>query len=379
MDKFESLLKFALEAKSEPNESLNECIMRQARRDQSVIRWNIRKMAAVAALAITVVAVSGGTVYAAWKYLNPKEAATEVGDQKLADAFGDRGAAIEHECQTENGYKVTMLGVVSGKNISDNLITDDNGTILEDRSYIVTAFAKEDGTAFEESEDNKVGQFYVSPYIKGQDPAKVNIYHMDGVCHSFIKNGIYYRILECNDLEIFADQGVYLGVCDKELDEVNAYRYNKTTGEITVNKDYDGLNMLFEVPMDKSKADESAAQEKIKEWDEFWSDAKHKPSPVFDEKDSEARKWTPEAIEMKAEIVKNTVKTLKPDADGYIDYSWEALGMSGDGKILEQWDEFETGVVTATGFYYLENGKCVIETCTKNADGTVTMAIYVEK
>ena len=44
---------------------------------------------------------------------------------------------------------------------------------------------------------------------------------------------------------------------------------------------------------------------------------------------------------MKAEIVKNTVKTLKPDADGYIDYSWEALGMSGDGKILEQWDEFE--------------------------------------
>ena len=137
--------------------------------------------------------------------------------------------------------------------------------------------------------------------------------------------------------------------------------------------------MLFEVPMDKSKADESAAQEKIKEWDEFWSDAKHKPSPVFDEKDSEARKWTSEAIEMKAEIVKNTVKTLKPDADGYIDYSWEALGMSGDGKILEQWDEFETGVVTAIGFSYLENGKCVIETCTKNADGTVTMAIYVEK
>ena len=192
MDKFESLLKFALEAKSEPNESLNESIMRQARRDQSVIRWNIRKMAAVAALAITVVAVSGGTVYAAWKYLNPKEAATEVGDQKLADAFGDKGTAIEHECQTENGYKVTMLGVVSGKNISDNLITDDNGTILENRSYIVTAFSKEDGTAFEESEDNKVGQFYVSPYIKGQDPAKVNIYHMDGVCHSFIKNGIYY-------------------------------------------------------------------------------------------------------------------------------------------------------------------------------------------
>ena len=54
--------------------------------------------------------------------------ATEVGDKKLADAFDQADASVTNESQTENGYKVTMLGVISGTDISDNLMTDDDGT-----------------------------------------------------------------------------------------------------------------------------------------------------------------------------------------------------------------------------------------------------------
>lgn len=378
MDKLEALLKCALEAKSEPSERLNESIVQQARRKQNMKKQNIKRIPAIAALAITLLTASGGTIYATWHFLHPKDIATKVGDQKLTNAFKNENAFITNESKTENGYTVTMLGVVSGKNISDNLIKEDNGKILNDRSYIVTAFTKADGSALTQSQEDLDNKFYVSPYIKGQDPAKVNIYHMNGGYQAFMENGVYYQLIECNDLEVFAKNGVYLGVCDKALDEKNAFDFNETTGEITAKKQYKGLNLLFTVPMDKSKADEGAAQKKIKEWNQLWSETKHS-SNSSDAKDSEADRWTPEAIKNKTTLVENSVKNLTPDAQGNVTYNWEAYGMRSEGTTLLPLDDYEVGVIHTTYIGYLDNGKALIETCTKNADGTVTMALYLEK
>lgn len=40
-----------------------------------------------------VLLIGGGTTYAAWRYLTPQEAAVELKDQKLAEAFSGEGEA----------------------------------------------------------------------------------------------------------------------------------------------------------------------------------------------------------------------------------------------------------------------------------------------
>lgn len=48
---------------------------------------------------------------------------------------------------------------------------------------------------------------------------------------------------------------MYLGICDSMALENGAYLYDENTGIITSNKEYEGMNLLFRLPIDESKAD----------------------------------------------------------------------------------------------------------------------------
>ena len=69
-------------------------------------------------------------------------------------------------------------------------------------------------------------------------------------------------------MEIFADKGLYLGVSDSTFYDPKAYQYDKATGEILRNEAYDGLNALFQLPIDASKADPAAAANYLTTLDE---------------------------------------------------------------------------------------------------------------
>ena len=62
--------------------------------------WSGKRAVATAVIAAAVLVVGGGTNYAAWRYLTPQEAAAELQDKKLVNAFSGEDAILVNETQT---------------------------------------------------------------------------------------------------------------------------------------------------------------------------------------------------------------------------------------------------------------------------------------
>lgn len=228
-------------------------------------------------------------------------------------------SVIKRKNDRNGGYTVTLLGMTSGKNLSK----------------------------YERKSD---GEFM-------EDPRFTNIFKMNG--------------------------GVYLSVTHSTFFESDAYHFDEKSGEITRNKEYNGLNALFQLPFDTSKADEKAAEEQLRKWEEE-ADAPDDTEEGSDA-DKDSREWDEKRLKEEAKLLPKTVETLTPDKDGYIyTKKWSYKGLSaGKGTFLVtgpdgMFDESETGLKNLM-ITQGSNGKSFIETCTKNEDGTVTVAVYREK
>lgn len=243
----------------------------------------IKKIIAIAAC-ITLVGVS--TVFAAYKYLSAEQIAYKLGDNKLAEIFNNKDDNFIQQSEAIGDYKASIIDITSGKNISD--FKSSLWDIYPERTYAVVAVEKTDGT--EMTNDDEI---LVTPLIEGLEPWKYNIFTMNGGYCSDIIDGVLYRIIEFDNIEYFADRNIYIAVLNDVFYDTDAYSYDVKTGSITRNNDYEGTNILFNLNIDKSKADPQKAEEYIKEIeDEFNSDNKDN---AFDyEQDSE--------IESKAEF-----------------------------------------------------------------------------
>lgn len=236
----------------------------------------IKKIIAIAAC-ITLVGVS--TVFAAYKYLSAEQIAYKLGDNKLAEIFNNKDDNFIQQSEAIGDYKASIIDITSGKNISD--FKSSLWDIYPERTYAVVAVEKTDGT--EMTNDDEI---LVTPLIEGLEPWKYNIFTMNGGYCSDIIDGVLYRIIEFDNIEYFADRNIYIAVLNDVFYDTDAYSYDVKTGSITRNNDYEGTNILFNLNIDKSKADPQKAEEYIKEIeDEFNSDNK---DDAFDyEQDSE--------------------------------------------------------------------------------------------
>lgn len=54
--------------------------------------------------------------------------------------------------------------------------------------------------------------FFISPLIKGQEPWRANIATMNGGYADTVIDGIMYRLIACDQVEIFADRGDRCGL-----------------------------------------------------------------------------------------------------------------------------------------------------------------------
>lgn len=106
-------------------------------------------------------------------------------------------------------------------------------------------------------------EILITPLIEGYEPWIYNIFTMNGGYSENIIDGILYRIIEFDNIEYFADRSVYLAVLNNGFYNINAYNYDIKTGLITRNNDYNGTNILFNLDMDKSKANPQKAKEYI--------------------------------------------------------------------------------------------------------------------
>lgn len=260
------LLQQALSLKEEPGERLNGNILIQAKEREQMVKKRFKLSSGIAAAAMAVVFSTVG-VYAAAKYFSPDKVAEAFSDRLLSKAFQTEDAILVNESQEYAGYRITLLGVVSGEGLSEYTQWDEQGQIVTDKTYIVTAIENTDGTPRPDVSDDAYGEdsFYVSPYIKGLSMAGYNAHTLGGGYSEDVFEGIQYRIMECDNLEIFAGRGLYLGVTDGDFYQVGAFVMDEESGEISRNADYNGVNALFELPIPKELGDEAAVEKYLQE------------------------------------------------------------------------------------------------------------------
>lgn len=369
------LLENALLTNYEPDQKINEKLMQNIRGNKMTTVNKTRKLSILAAACCIILGCSV-TVFAALNFLTPKEVAIEYGDKQLAQAFESKNAISMNESQTYDNYVVTLLGTVSGKGLSQ--FCSDNEQVENEKTYAVVAIKHKDGTPMPSTSDNDYGQesFFVSPLIQGLNPKDYNIITMNGGYSEMVKDGVMYRMIECDSIELFADKHLYLGVSNTVFYDVNAFQFDKNTGLISKNINYTGMNLLFDLPLNKNKADKVAAERYLKQLstkeDLSKNDIANQTQDIKIPLDEILNKWA-KTSEGKAVL----------DKEGRINYSYQtSRGGSGDGFIVEE-ELFTEGQTGYSDNYQIseegdQNHKIHQTAVLFNRDknGTITVSVY---
>ena len=364
----DELLKNALSSKTEPDARLNEDLIRkfQEKERQAMSKKNRFKIPAVAALAVLALTAASVTGYATWKYLTPNQVAEVAEDQGLAAAFESEDAVAVNETQECGNYRITLLGIVSG-----------------------TAIENADGTPRPATSDDRYGEdpFFVSPLIQGLNPAFYNIVTMGGAYFETVQDGIQYRIAECDNVEKFADRPVYLCVSDGNFYNNEAYRYDEKNGAISRNEGYSGVNALFALPLDGSKADKEEAESYLKSLEDELNgekdDSEEEVSAENEEADitgqaaEESKNWKEADFEKNTELVKEL--EVAPDAEGNFVYQYQIGedGISSSGTLgKEDIEERDEGNMAKFRTVIGGEQSAYIETYTLKEDGSMLLRVY---
>lgn len=357
-------------------------------------RKNIRRRIPAAAIAAACILIlCSGTALAVYKYLTPAQVAEETENDALQDAFSGNDAILVNETQESGGFRITLLGSVAGKNISNFIPVDDNTGKVEndDKIYTVVAIERADGAQMPDTSTDAYGDtsFYVSHYVHGLDPNQYSIMSMGGNYTEFVKDGIMYRLLEMDNIEMFADRGIYVGVNSGSFYDSAAYNYDANTGEMSRNENYAGVNALFRLPVDTSKADPAAAEAYLRALQESWSTS---DEPIeMDAKDLGVEEFmnrlTPENLDEYAEPIESTRQICavekSNDGDTYLRYSYElenGAGTDGIGSLNTLFPDGKPGINVGS-YSYSDEGlsSLLIDVFILNEDGTVTYVAYRPK
>lgn len=382
-EKLDDVLKQALAPDRHPDRKLNQNILCRAKELEMMKGKKKKWMPAVVCSILLVLTAGTGIAYAAYKWMTPEQAAEVVGDWKLSEAFSGEEAERVYETQHFPEYDVTLLGITSGENLSAYLVEKD-GEVIKDRTYIVTAIAATDGEGMPENLSDPFYddmRFFISPLIQGGKPELVNSFSLDTTYTEFVRDGILYRLTECNNLQRFADRTVYLCVCDGDFYNAEAYVFDENTGKINRQEGYGGVNALFELPLDPACADPDAA-------DAFLSSLVRRTDCTEQNgqrEDVEAfvEKITPETIEQYAVRIEESVHVFGADEDE-VRYSYEPEEGEAIFRLLIRERDFPDGKEGMSERISYVNDEQGVEalrfyTATLNHDGTVTCAVYMPR
>ena len=330
---------------------------------------------AVAALLIA----SSVTVFAAWRYLSARDVAMANADEQLASHFEQSNWLSEYETQHCSDYDITLLGVVSGNEISEHLSKDDQGNVDGDRTYIAVAIAYADGKPMPDvqSDDFERTQFFVSPYIYGFNPEKYNAYTLSGGVTCFVSDGIQYRLVETDNVEYFADCGIYVGVSDGDMYNNQAYIYDTDTGEILRSETYQGVNALFDLSVNTAKADSVKASGIIADIND--SEPNGGYLRILSEGDRWLNSLTTENINEKAKPVEDSRKTVTAE-EFIFEESGETLADADTAAaIMKEYFPDGAGMSVIMEKHTAAMDDAWVETYTLNPDGTITCLRYVPR
>ena len=391
MKDMDELLKRNLLPDCVPEERLNASILKTAKETQTMKKKTFRSGAATAA-AVAILAIGSVSGYAAYRYLTPSQVADQMTeDGRLAKAFESKDAITVNETQKTDGYDITLMGLVSGKHLSPVAPEASQEEIDQEKTYAVVAIAREDGKAMPDIMDADYQTFCVSALIHGKNFLDVNNATLNAGVSSFVQDGVQYEILECDNLETFANMGVYMGVVESFGNESQAFTLDEETGDYSINEDFDGMKALFTIPLDKTKADDTAAEMYFAQLEQ------QEESQITEDEDDVADveatsdegrlacEWeqkligfgtfaseeAQEYIRQHAEIISQ--ETYTANADGGFSVKSDAGAAEYSAEALPE----EAGVETVFG--YSSDGTLAgtaCDTITKNTDGTYTYTVY---
>jgi len=216
----------------------------------------MKKPLGLVAAATLALLLTGVTVYAAFNLLTPSEVAEVFEQETLALAFEAVDANNINETKTSGDYIFTLSSIVTGSDLAQTALYNE-GEISLDRSYIVLAIQKADGTSMEDSHHN----FLPTPFIRGFAPWRLNIASLGldagGGFISVTIDGVLYKLIETGNIEIFANHGVYFAVTGGSFSN---FAFDDETGNITIIES-DVPSVLFELTLDSNLADEARVSE----------------------------------------------------------------------------------------------------------------------
>ena len=212
-----------------------------------------KKKISIPIIAAALLVVLSISVFAAHQFLSPKEVANQFEDYKLSEYFSKEDTTFVFEPQISKDYSFQLLGIVSGKNLSSF------AEVTDDKSYIVGAISKTDGTALTAFPD-----VMVTPLVSGYKPWQVNAFTLGGGRQDFLYKGVGYFIFECDNIEIFADHTIYIAAYEGIAPGADQF-VMESDGNIRFNDSYTGIKAMFTVPFDQSKANPEAVKKLFEE------------------------------------------------------------------------------------------------------------------
>lgn len=302
--KMDELLKSALSSMEKPEESLNREIRKRAKEIEMNKKRRYRKLLTAAAAAVVLLGVST-TALAAYRLLSASAAAKKLQPELEKPFVADN--ILENEVSTqEEEYTVTLLGLLLGEKLPEGL--NEEPGISDGHTYAAVAIARTDGAPMQETDGTA---FMVSPLIEGLNPAEYNITTTKGSYSWEIMDGVLYYIVDCYDISCFADRKIYLAVLDNTFYDNQAYSYDETTGAIGRKESYDGMNLLFDLPVDSSLADGEKAKRYLEQLHREWEEDVEIPE-------------LPEAedIVKKAALLEDSVKEMVKNGNGEYVYEY---------------------------------------------------------
>lgn len=393
----DELLYETLQENEEPSTMLNRQILKKAYLEESRMKTRkINKGAVAAAVALGIVVAGTGTTYAAYKYLHPSQIAQQISDNNaLSKAFESKDAVEVGETQTTNGYDVTLLGMVTGKGLEPYVPKEKSKEIKTENSYAAFAIAKSDGSAMEDR------NFCIAPMIGGVSLDEGNAATLGVLDTWFVQDGILYELVACDNLQIFADRGVWLSVVDSFGNETAAFQMDSESGAYSKVESYHGTAALFQLPFDAAKADVSAAEEYLADIrnnakneadgqngaaDEFanFSDENELSEKI----QNFTKNITPDNIDEYFDRDENTVFTAIPDENNWMEFGSrylkeEEMTYNGGAGYLDNWiQDGEDFAITSISTSECDDNSGItlyISTIIRNSDGSFTEAVYTSK
>ncbi|MCI8405001.1 MAG: hypothetical protein HFE49_08895 [Clostridia bacterium] len=232
-------------------------------------------------IAAVIAALLGTTVFAAYHLMTASEIAEKADYHELADIMAEGDTNFDIAPQQCGDYTVELLGITTGKNLSN--FTDD---VDDDRTYIIGSISRTDGKPILD-----YAGLMLTPLVSGYEPWDVNIFTLGGGKSEFITddNMMNYFVYECDSLEMFADHTVYIAVYGGISSDGDSTGFAPSRDIFTMDRDgsirfadgYKGGGAIFTVPLDKSKANPQKAAECL--------DAMGKKSDLFSKDGEEER------------------------------------------------------------------------------------------